>query len=397
MYRKLNDELASRIARDREENKRSPFYRKESDAARRDPLHDLPSVWRTPFIRDTEKILHSAYYNRYADKTQVFSFYKNDDLTRRALHVQIVSRTARTLGTALGLNGDLIEAIAIGHDIGHTPFGHAGESFLSEILYARKGRYFSHNIHSVRVLDGIFRYNLTLDTLNGIAAHNGEIEAQHYAPKPMDFAAYDAMVEACYARKEANGEWIPSTLEGCLVRICDMIAYLGKDRQDALRIGLIESEDAFTDSGIGRFNAEIMNNIAVDIIENSYGKGYIAMSDACYEALRIAKRENYELIYFSPKVRDRMEHTIRPMMEKTYAALLRDYERRGSESLLCTHHISRVESDHSNRKSPCFYRETDVDTMLVDYIASMTDDYFFELYHHLFPKDSVSVRYVDYF
>lgn len=397
MYHKLSDGLSARIARDREENKRSPFYRKENDAIRRDPTHDIPTVWRTPFLRDTEKILHSAYYNRYADKTQVFSFYKNDDLTRRALHVQIVSRTARTLGSALGLNCDLIEAIAIGHDIGHTPFGHAGESYLSEILHGRTGRFFSHNIHSVRVLDGIFHYNLTLDTLNGIAAHNGEIEAQHYAPRTMSFAEYDEMVERCYEQATANAEWIPSTLEGCLVRICDMIAYLGKDRQDALRIGLIESEEAFTDSGIGRFNAEIMNNIAVDIIENSYGKSYISMSDECYEALRVAKRENYEMIYFSPKVRDVMEHTIRPMMEKTYLALLNDYKRCGENSLLFTHHVRRVESDHSNRHETRLYRETDLDTMLVDYIASMTDDYFFELYHHLFPKEPVAVRYVDYF
>ncbi len=397
MYHKLSDELSRRIEEDRAKNKVSPFYRKESDAVRRDAAHDTPSIWRTPFLRDTEKILHSAYYNRYADKTQVFSFYRNDDLTRRALHVQIVSRTARTLGATLGLNADLIEAIALGHDIGHTPFGHAGESYLSAILHGRTGRYFSHNIHSVRVLDGIFHYNLTLDTLNGIAAHNGEIESQHYAPKPMNFAEYDAMVERCYAHISANAEWVPTTLEGCLVRICDMIAYLGKDRQDALRIGLIESEDVFTDSGIGRFNAEIINNIAVDIIENSYGKGYIAMSDECYEALRIAKRENYELIYFSPKVRDSMEHRIRPMMEKAYNALLRDYERRGRESLLFTHHIQRVEEDHSNKRCASPYSENDIDTMLVDYIASMTDDYFFELYHHLFPKEPHTVRYVEYF
>ena len=136
--------------------------------------------------------MHCPYYNRYADKTQVFSFYKNDDITRRALHVQLVSRIARTIGKALNLNLDLIEAIALGHDIGHTPFGHAGEDFLDEIYRSNTGRRFSHNIHSVRVMDKIFPLNVSLQTLSGIAAHDGEMELAEYYPKSItDFNEFD--------------------------------------------------------------------------------------------------------------------------------------------------------------------------------------------------------------
>ena len=176
------------------------FYCDDSAVIRRrENEHDNASVWRTAFIRDIDKIINCPFYNRYSDKTQVFSFYKNDDITRRALHVQLVSRIARSIGYALNLNLDLIEAIALGHDIGHTPFGHAGERYLSEVYRNETGRYFNHNVHSVRVLDGIFPLNITLDTLDGIISHNGEFEMHEYYPSVMpDFAAFDKMVESCY-------------------------------------------------------------------------------------------------------------------------------------------------------------------------------------------------------
>ena len=213
----------------------SPFATKDEEGLRRnDNPHDKGNVWRTAFIRDTDKILHCPFYNRYADKTQVFSLRKNDDISRRALHVQIVSRIARTIGGALGLNTDLIEAISLGHDLGHTPFGHTGERFLDEIYREKTGKRFFHNIHSVRVVDEIFPLNLTLQTLNGIAAHNGELELSHYTPAPMEnFADFDTKIEACYHSDEAMKKFAPSTLEGCVMRVSDIIAYLGKDRQDA--------------------------------------------------------------------------------------------------------------------------------------------------------------------
>ena len=231
---------------------------------------DAATVWRPTFVHDIDKIMHCPFYNRYADKTQVLSLYKNDDITRRALHVQLVSRIARTIGKALNLNLDLIEAIALGHDIGHTPFGHAGEEFLDELYFEHTGRHFSHNIHSVRVLDKIFPYNISLQTLNGIAAHDGEMELCEYRPKPLDnFTEFDEQIEACYIDKSNVRKLLaPATLEGCVMRISDIIAYLGKDRQDADRAKIIRNSD-FEDSTIGIYNAQIINNMIVNIVENS--------------------------------------------------------------------------------------------------------------------------------
>jgi dGTPase len=134
-YEKLSPELTGRLRRDREEGKTPRVGAGEADALRRAPDRDRPNLWRPAYARDVDKILHSAYYSRYQDKTQVFSFTHNDDVTRRALHVQLVSRIARGMGAILGLDLDLIEAIALGHDIGHTPFGHAGEKYLSELYF----------------------------------------------------------------------------------------------------------------------------------------------------------------------------------------------------------------------------------------------------------------------
>ena len=164
----------------------------DSMALRRHSNEKPTPVWRPKFAKDIDRIMYSPYYNRYTDKTQVFSLVKNDDITRRSLHVQLVSRIARTIGRALNLNLDLIEAIALGHDIGHTPFAHTGEVFLSELYHKHTGRFFHHNIHSVRVLDQVFSLNLTLQTLVGIAGHNGEIELDEYRPVPMEsFAQFE--------------------------------------------------------------------------------------------------------------------------------------------------------------------------------------------------------------
>ena len=392
-YDKLDKTLLEQIEYDRAHMTASEFACGDGRALRRDEKKDRANLWRPAFVRDCEKILHSNYYNRYADKTQVFSFFKNDDITRRAQHVQLVSRIARNIGRVLGLNTDLIEAIALGHDIGHTPFGHAGERILNEIYHGYTGRYFQHNVHSVRVLDSIMPYNLTLQTLNGILSHNGEIELGCYSPVSMDsFAEFDREVENCYRDITHNKALIPSTLEGCVVRICDIIAYLGKDRQDALRAKRIDREVSFPDGPIGTTNAEIINNLTVNIIENSYGKPYIKMSEEYFAALSAAKESNYRLIYF----KDDYEYsdTIVPMMQQMYALLREDLLCGRETSPIFAHHISDIESV-IYRKAP--YRTEDKDQIVVDYIASMTDDYFLDLFDYLFPKSDLKIKYKGYF
>ena len=394
-YESLSPETEEKMRRD-ETERRLPDYATPDDAAirRKDLANDRPNVWRTPFIRDVDKILHCPFYNRYADKTQVFSFYRNDDLTRRSLHVQLVSRIARTIGRALRLNLDLIEAIALGHDIGHTPFGHAGEEYLDRCLFDVTGRHFAHNLQSVRVLDGIFPYNITIQTLSGIACHDGELELHEYRPRPMtDFDEFDRMIADCEADKKKIRELIPSTLEGCVVRISDIIAYLGKDRQDAVRARLTDEE--FPDGSIGSHNAEIINNLIVNIIDNSYGKGCIAMDDAHFKALSDAKRVNYDLIYKNRRVREEMENSVRPMMEELFNRLLSDLAGKRLGSPIFTHHVRYVNEAHYRRPLP--YEEEAPERIVADYIASMTDDYFVDIYAYLFPDSKRKIDYKGYF
>ncbi len=394
-YESLSKETEKRIETARRDGTVGLYRFDDACAVRRDPKHDRATFLRPPFLRDVDKILHCPYYNRYADKTQVFSFYKNDDISRRALHVQLVSRIARTIGRALGLNEDLIEAIALGHDIGHTPLGHAGEAILDDLYRAHTGRRFSHNIHSVRVLDGIFPYNITLETLSGIASHDGELELDEYRPAPLkDFAGFDALIEACYEDKANVRKLVPSTLEGCVVRISDIIAYLGKDRQDAERAERI-AEDDFEGGVIGSINAELINNLIVNIVENSFGKPYIRMDDAHFDALKKAKADNYRLIYENEGARLKIDETVRPMMTELYERLLDDLIRGNTDSPIFTHHIAYVNKAHYARKTP--YETTEPNQLVVDYIASMTDDYFVDLYAHLFPESGYSIRYIGYF
>lgn len=394
-YEKLSEELSSRIEKDRREKTLPTVAFDEGRVLRRDNTRDKANLIRTAFIRDIDKIVHCPYYNRYADKTQVFSFYKNDDISRRSLHVQLVSRIARTIGKALHLNLDLIEAIALGHDIGHTPFGHAGETFLDELYCAHTERHFSHNIHSVRVLDAIFPYNISLQTLSGIAAHDGELELCEYRPQPLDsFEEFDRQIEACYEDKKNVRRLVPSTLEGCVVRIADIIAYLGKDRQDAEKAHIIRN-DAFDPVEIGTYNAEIINNLIVNIIENSYGKPYIQMDERHFAALQKAKNDNYRLIYKDDRVVRDLQNSVYPMMRDIYERMLADLQAGRTDSPVFTHHIAYVDAAHYHREMP--YAQTEPNQIVTDYIASMTDDYFVDLYAYLFPDRETQIVYKGYF
>ena len=355
-------------------------------------------MWRPAFVRDIEKILHNPYYNRYSDKTQVLSGYKNDDISRRALHVQLVARIARNIGRMLGLNEDLIEAISLGHDIGHTPFGHAGEPFLNEIYYAHTGRFFNHNVQSVRVLDKMVLRNMSLQVLDGVLCHNGEMELEKYQPvKLQGFDEFDARVEACYTQKEANKGQIPSTLEGCVMRISDIIAYLGKDRQDAIKIGILKDEEQFTNSKIGTTNAEIINNMIVNIIENSYGKPYLCMEKEYYDAFSRAKKENYEQIYQNSKV-DGVYQEVEPMFERMYEELLKQAKSGDTSTVFYRHHVEYLQKiNYYNTDSKEYVENTNPHQMVVDYIASMTDNYFLALYEELFPGEKRPIHFKGYF
>jgi len=398
-YNKLSNELITRIENDRKNHIENPYRFKDEDAERRNKGHDKPNLWRPVFIRDTEKILYLPTYNRYTDKTQVFSFYKNDDITRRALHVQLVSRIARNIGSVLGLNLDLIEAVALGHDIGHTPFGHAGESLLDKILTEKAGIHFFHHVQSARVLDKIFRRNITLQTLDGVLCHNGEIESKEYRPKKdISFEKFDKNIDDCMKiGKEASDKLIPSTLESCVVRICDIIAYLGKDRQDAEKTKLIDENTKFSSKEIGVYTAQIINNLTVDIIENSYGKDYIAMSDKAFNDLSVAKAENYEKIYRQEAISRVATEILAPMFSEVFEKILSDLVNERTDSPVYKHHIEYVLENTKHYTDGEDYLKEDKIMIASDFIASMTDDYFTDLYIYLFPEKENRVKYISYF
>ena len=397
-YQRVSPELEQRIRDDQQAGRLSQFRALEADVLRRDPTRDRANLHRPAYIRDVDKILHSAYYNRYSDKTQVFSLYKNDDLTRRALHVQLVSRSARTIGRALGLDLDLIEAIALGHDMGHTPFGHAGERYLNEVFHERTGRYFMHNVHSVRVLDTIFGYNLSLQTLNGILCHNGEFGLQSYeSPALGDFAQFDKTVEACYVDANTTGALVAATLEGLVVRICDMIAYVGKDRQDAERVIASTELPDFQERAMGASNSAIINNLTVDIIEQSYGENAIRLSEQGWQELEDIKRENYRLLYEDPAINELHEQRLHPLFRVMYERLLNDLTSGDESTTIWRHHVHFVAERQAYYNRANYLRDTSPDQVVVDYIASMTDDYFIDLYHHLFPDHETGIEYIPYF
>lgn len=393
-YHNLSQELQERIREDREKHWINPNAFQEENVIRRKMDHDRANLWRPAFVRDCEKILHNPYYNRYSDKTQVLSGYQNDDISRRALHVQLVSRIARNIGQLLGLNVDLIEAVSLGHDIGHTPFGHAGERFLNKIYHEHTGRYFNHNVQSVRVLDKIINWNISLQVLDGVLCHNGEMEMSEYRPVSLkSFEEFDTRVESCYTDKEANKKQVPSTLEGCVMRVSDIIAYLGKDRQDAKKVGILSGEEIFSSGEIGSTNAEIINNMIVNIVENSYGKEYICMESAYFEAFSRAKKENGKLIYGNRRV-DSFYDNIKPMFEAVYEALLSQAKAHDRNSILYKHHVEFLKKDVKYQEK---YLEEDPNQVVVDFIASMTDDYLIALYREMFPKGKYGVAFRGYF
>lgn len=396
-YEVLSKELTERM----EYEKATGTYVKvafdDSAAIRRDTESaKKATVMRPEFIYDSDNILYCPYYNRYTDKTQVFSLYKNDDITRRSLHVQLVSRIARTIGRALNLNLDLIEAISLGHDIGHTPFAHSGERYLDELFSEHAGRHFSHSIQSVRVLDSIFPYNLCLQTLDGIASHNGEFELDEYRPHKLDsFDEFDDLMEKCYVDARFMTKLVPSTLEGCVVRISDIIAYLGKDRQDAVMANLIGG-DAFVDEALGSTTPEIVNNMMVNIIENSYGKPFIRMDEDHFRALQSWKRDNYSVIYNNRSKQMAIDDTVKPMMCDIYERLLSDLKEGRKQSPIFTHHIDFVNNNCRNKRREA-YESASYDQLIVDYIASMTDDYFIDLHRFFFPHSKYKIEYKGYF
>ena len=343
-------------------------------AIRRQP--EQKTIYRQQFALDADRILHSRAYTRYIDKTQVFSLISNDHITHRVLHVQLVSRIARTIGRFLHLNEDLIEAIALGHDIGHPPFGHDGEKFLSELCIEHDLPPFQHNIMSVRFLDDLERkgkgWNLTLQVLDGILCHDGEIHSRSLSPEPLTtFQEFDHKQSA--KERDKSTDLLPATLEGCVVRLADTVAYIGKDIEDAIILNLIQRADIPSScrETLGDSNGTIVYTLVTDLINNSdttaSDGSLIGFSEGISTALQQLKAFNYKRIYLAPETKRKT-----PLIRNCYRKLFDFYLKCLKTSPEALPEEIDLMADMTLPHQENYLPEEKVR----DFIAGMTDDYF---------------------
>ena len=357
---------------DREETFLSPLAARSKDAIRRFPDERIDAGHRQNYSVDSDRVLHSLAYTRYIDKTQVFYLVDDDHITHRVLHVQLVSKISRTIGRFLRLNEDLLEAIALGHDIGHCPFGHDGETYLSDLCEAHGIGPFQHNLQSARFLEKIERkgrgWNLTLQALDGIVCHDGEIHSHELSPEPdKTFESFDQQI----ARKEVDPALplTPMTLEGCVMRMADTISYIGRDIEDAIRLNLIERDDLPREcvERLGNTNGTIVYTLVTDLIKNSYEKPAIAFSEDVSEALKIQKEFNLHKIYLNPKIKPEA-CKIRELFNVVFERFLKDLQDGNENSIIFKEYLQDMSDDYLLNTKP--------EEIVRDFIAGMTDQYF---------------------
>ncbi len=360
----------------------SPYASKSSDSIR---LTFEEEDIRPAYYHDIDRVIYSLSYTRYIDKTQVFSnIFNNDHISKRMTHVQMVSKIARTIGRALNLNEDLIEAAALGHDLGHVPFGHEGETILSELSQEHGEGYFNHNVQSVRTLMNLEKDgngdNITIQVLDAILCHNGELVQSEYCPNYQktkeDFLRE---YEDCYHNKDIIKKLHPMTLEGSVLRISDVIGYIGKDIEDAIRLDLIKKEDIPSNitEVLGDRNSQIVNTIVMNIIINSFDKPYIKMSEEVAKAVIDLKDFNYKNIYSRANSIEEKLH-----FKKMFRFLFETYyyqleNKEYTEDIYATY-LSEMSNEYVSNTSNA--------RKVIDYLAGMTDDYFTQKYNEYTEK-----------
>ena len=376
----MNEEIYNKM---NEHNKYLSDYACKDDEALY--LHEQQKDIRTPFFRDIDRIIYSLSFIRYQDKTQVFSYTNHDHVSKRMIHVQLVSKIARTIGRALGLNEDLIEAASLGHDLGHTPFGHQGEYILNELSLKHEEGYFNHNIQSVRNLMVLENYgqglNITVQVLDAIMCHNGEFALGKYYPKKKTVNEFLNEYEKSYHDQKLLSKLHPMTLEGCVVRVSDLIAYLGRDIDDAVRLNILKREEIpkeITDV-LGNTTKEIVNICVLDIINNSINKNYIELSDKVFNAIVNLKKFNYEHIYNLAMTQDEREQ-LTHQFEELFASYLNDLTTNNEDSPIVSSFLKNMSEEYiKNNSNP---------RIVLDYISGMTDDFFIIEYARITKKDS---------
>ncbi len=350
----------------------SPLSCFSDTAVRRRPDSRINSGYRQSFSIDSDRIINSHAYTRYIDKTQVFSLINNDHLTHRVLHVQLVSRIARTIGRFLGLNEDLIEAASLGHDLGHPPFGHDGERFLSKLTLAHGAGYFHHNLQSLEFLENIERngkgWNLALQTLDAILCHNGEVHVTALKPsREKSFTDLDR--EQLDMKTKQFPDPVPMTMEGCVVRMADTISYVGRDMEDAVRLKLINRQEIPKKSArlLGETNGTIVFNLVTDLIHTSLGQPHIAFSSDVSEALKCLRDFNYERIYANPAIKEHLM-PIKEIYSYLFEKYLEDLDKKRFSSDAFKKFYLGLSNAYKERLSHA--------ELVRDYLSGMTDSFF---------------------
>ena len=336
-------------------------------------LQDFVPDIRPNYFRDIDRIIHTASYTRYMDKTQVFPLRGNAHITKRMVHVQLVSKIARSIGRALSLNEDLIEAIALGHDLGHVPFGHAGEYILDEISRKNNEGNFMHNVQSVRALMVLENKNITIQVLDGILCHNGEFISNEYYPKKKTAQDFLNDYHMCYQDANHVRTLVPMTLEGCVVRISDIIGYIGRDIEDAVELGILDINTLPEDitAVVGKSNKEIINTICMDIINNSLDAPYIKLSSRMYQAINKLKDFNYQNIYDKANSDEQLAH-YKLMFNSLFDKLSLVLKNEDKNQNIYLRFLGKMNNSYLS--------ETTNARKVIDYIAGMTDDYFLKEY-----------------
>lgn len=311
--------------------------------------------------------------------------FDNDDITHRVLHVQFVSKIARGIGRALKLNEDLIEAIALGHDVGHPPFGHEGEKYLDQLCVKHGIGHFAHCVQGVIFLDQIERrmgtkpLNLSLQVLDGILCHDGEIHDNYLIPQ-RNKTWRSHFEERKKKLKDPTIALIPMTLEGCVVRYADVISYIGRDIEDAITLKLLNRSDLPKESVrlLGNNNRDIINSLVIDLIKNSTGQDKVCYSKKIDKALKRLKKFNYRKIYLNKKIKREAEKNAK-LYELLFYDFLRDIREKNSTSEIFRQWIDIKNAEYISK---CRHPE-----IVRDFLASLTDDYFIGLFERkYFPR-----------
>ncbi len=363
---------------------------------------------RSEFDRDYTRVLHSNAYRRLKHKTQVFFAPENDHICTRLEHVNLVDSISHSIAENLGLNTELTKAIAISHDLGHSPFGHQGEKILSVISereynekfwHEKNGLHFVDDIELLKDYDGVERnLNLTYAVRDGIISHCGEVDENGLKPRK---EYIDLEQEYKYLNQYA-----PYTWEGCVVKLADKISYIGRDIEDAIQMHLLTEKevnrlDSIT-SSVKINNSNIISYFINDICENSNIDDGLKLSEEAFKTMNLIKKFNYEHIYLNEKIKPMIRYftvlmnelfyvlkqeynginTLKnlkkmsryyPMLSEQFSDWLKDYIK----------YEGRNDENYSNKIIYDLHKPEDYYRAIIDYISGMTDNYIVKVYKEI--------------